>query len=112
LIRVTGASRRDEAEILTAMDEVLGPVTNPRYLLEQASLFAGLHRVDYHALPSAIGARKDLAEIFRSRWNWRVGQLKLRYLRNPEGRRLLLRARAGAFAAGFQAPFERYSVWQ
>ena len=68
-------------------------------------------RADYHAVPTALGAKKAWAEGFEKLWNQRIGSSRLVYTRTPEGRRVLLRARAKSLAAGFQRSVDRRSAW-
>lgn len=108
---LTGVSRTAERQVMQAVAEILGPVQNPRYLMVRRSWLGARKRVDYHAVPSALGARKDAAERFAELWIAAVGSSDLVFTRSPEGRRLLLRARASSFAGGFQRRVERRSVW-
>ncbi len=112
LVHVEGATRVEERLILDSIEEIVGPVRNPRYLLKRNSPLGRWLRIDYHAVPTALGQHKDVAEFFAQRWIRDVGAGKLVYLRNAEGRRLLLRARARSMAAGFQRAVDRLSVWQ
>jgi hypothetical protein len=96
---------------MLAIAEILGPVQNPRYLMLRTSWFGLKRRVDYHAVPSALGARKDYAEHFAELWRGGVGSSKLVFTRSPEGRRVLLRARAQSLAAGMRRVVDRRSVW-
>jgi superfamily II DNA or RNA helicase len=108
---LTGVSRAAERHVMQAIAEILGPVQNPRYLLVRRSWLGPRHRVDYHAVPASLGARKEFAERFAELWIERVGSSDLVFTRTAEGRRLLLRARASSFAAGFQRSVDRRSVW-
>lgn len=110
-IIVTGVSRATERLLMEAITEILGPVQNPRYLLVRHSWLGALGRVDYHAVPSAIGSRKEDAEIFARVWRKRVGASELVFTRNREGRQTLLKARMQSFAAGFQRSVDRRSAW-
>lgn len=103
--------RKAERQAMQAIAEILGPVQNPRYLMVRASWFGLKRRADYHAVPAAIGARKEAAERFAELWRNRVGSSKLVFTRTAQGRRTLLRARASSFAAGFQRIVDRRSVW-
>jgi hypothetical protein len=58
-----------------------------------------------------LAARKEGAERFAALWQERVGRAELEFARTPEGRRLVLRARAASFAAGFQRRVDRRSLW-
>jgi hypothetical protein len=110
-IVLRGVSRSTERQVMQALSEILGPVQNPRYLLVRTSWLGWKRRVDYHAVPAAIGARKEFAEAFAVLWRQHLGSSKLVFTRTPEGRRILLRARTASFAAGFQRLVERRSVW-
>ena len=108
---LTGVSRAAERQVMQAVAEILGPVQNPRYLLARRSRLGVRRRLDYHTVPAALGARKETAERFAELWIARVGSSHLVFTRSAEGRRMLLRARASSFAAGFQRRVERRSVW-
>lgn len=107
-----GGTTRDRSIFLEALQELLGPVENPRYVLVRKSLLGWFTRKDYHPVPKALGKNKDAAEYFRKMWSLRVGPADLVYTRTPEGRRFLLNARARSMAKGFQRRAERLKVWQ
>jgi superfamily II DNA or RNA helicase len=106
-----GLSRASERAVMQAMSEVLGPIQNPRYLLERRSWLGSFSRSDYHAIPSAIAARKEWAEDFHAAWRSNVGSSRLIFTRTAQGRVTLLRARTRSFAAGFQRRVDRRSAW-
>ncbi|MCA1196382.1 DEAD/DEAH box helicase family protein [Sphingomonas sp. R647] len=108
---LTGVSRAAERQVMQAIAEILGPVQNPRYLLVRRTWLGPRRRVDYHAVPAALGTRKEVAERFAELWRERIGSSDLVFARTVEGRRLLLRARASSFAGGFQRSVDRRSVW-
>jgi superfamily II DNA or RNA helicase len=106
-----GVSRGAERQVMEALSEVLGPVENPRYLLVRESRLGWRARTDYHAVPAALGVRREWAEAFVELWSKHVGPSRLVYTRSPEGRRILLRARAKSLAAGLQRSVDRRSAW-
>lgn len=110
-IIVLGVSRSAERQVMQAIAEVLGPVQNPRYILVRSSRLGWRTRTDYHAIPGALGARKEWAERFTALWNRRIGSVQLVFTRTPKGRRVLLRARAKSLAAGLQRYVDRRSAW-
>ncbi len=110
--RLEGATTSETRQFLEAMQEVLGPSDNPRYLLVRPSKLGGLSRTDYHPVPKAIGQSKKNAEYFAQSWKRHVGRSNLVYTRSAEGRRVLLKARMKSFAAGFQRKTDRRSVWE
>ena len=110
-ILLRGVSRSSERLVMQAITESVGPIQNPRYLLVRKSLWGWRTRTDYHAVPAVLGARKAWAERFARLWSAKVGSSRLVFTRSPEGRRVLLRARAQSLAAGFQRSVERRSAW-
>lgn len=108
---LTGVSRAAERHVMQAIAEILGPVQNPRYLLVRRSWLGLRRRVDYHAVPVALGIRKDFAERFAELWLERIGNSELVFARTAESRLLVLQARASSLAAGFQRNVDRRSVW-
>jgi len=107
-----GGSTRERSVFLEALQELLGPIEDPRYVLVRKSVLGWLARKDYHSVPRALGRNKETAEFFRKMWSLRVGPADLVYTRTPEGRRFLLTARARSMAKGFQRRAERLKVWQ
>lgn len=110
-IVLRGVTRTTERQVMQAIAEVLGPVQNPRYLLVRQSRLLARLRTDFHAVPTALGLKKESAERFVELWKRRVGSSRLVYTRTPEGRRILLRARAKSLASGMQRLVDRRSVW-
>jgi hypothetical protein len=107
-----GGTTRERSIILDALQEVLGPIENPRYVLVRKSLLGWLVRKDYHTVPAVLGKNKDLAEYFRKMWARHVGATNLVYTRTPEGRRFLLKARTHSMSRSFQSRAERLKSWQ
>jgi len=106
---LSGVSRSTERAVMEAIAEILGPVRNPRHLLVRQGWLGAKRRADYHAVPS-FPKGKAVAH-FAALWSARVGVSRLVYTRTPEGRRVLLRARAQSFAAGMQRSVDRRSAW-
>jgi hypothetical protein len=107
-----GGSTRERSIFLEAMQELLGPVTDPRYVLVRKSSRGWFARKDYHSVPTVLGKNKDTAEHVRKMWSLRIGPADLVYTRTPEGGRLLLNARARTAAQGFQRRVERFKALQ
>ena len=102
----------EQTIFLKAMQELLDPIENPRYLLVRKSKFLFMHRRDFHSVPEEIGRKKGTAEFFLKQWNHHVDHAKLTYTRTPEGRKELLIARLAAMSAIFLDKSERMSVWR
>jgi hypothetical protein len=107
-----GGTTRERSVFLDALQEVLGPIENPRYVLVRKSLLGWFMRKDYHTVPTVLGKNKDSADYFRKRWSTYVGPTALVYTRTPEGRRFLLKARTHSMSRSFQTRAERLKAWQ
>ncbi len=107
-----GATTRERSVFLEALQEVLGPIENPRYVLVRKTPLGWLMRKDYHAVPAPLARNKESAEYFRKMWARYVGPTQLVYTRTPEGRSFLLKARAHSMAKSFQKRAERLRSWQ
>lgn len=78
------------------LSEVFAPIDNQRYIL-----ICGLRKNsvrETYAVPAIFGASKEKAFMFQQALKPYIGRSRLIYTRSPEGRRLLLRARARAFS--------------
>lgn len=108
---IAGVTRASEHMLVQGMAEVLGPIQNPRYLLVRRSRLGPFRRTDYHAVPTALGSKKEFANNFHREWKAKIGSSRLLFTRSAEGRRWLLQARARSFAAGFRRAVNRRSAW-
>ena len=107
-----GATPRETAIYLDALEEILNPIENPRYLLIRKSILLDkLGQLDYHAVPSRIGEKKEYAEFYAQQWKKYIGKMELIYTRNVIGRRILLKARTHSLSSHFVPSAERISRW-
>lgn len=103
---------RESALFADCMQELLGQIENPRYLLTRSSKRSfGAHE-DYHAVPQILGSNKELAKVLHERWKMHLGGGELIYTRTSEGRRALLAARCAAFSSAFVPGTKRLDRWQ
>jgi hypothetical protein len=98
----------ESALFAEALDEVLSPLSQPRYVIPRlilappagraAAARLALRRlvtghvpatVVYHAVPSALSGNKKLATAFERAWNIRVGPGAAIYAGSPEGAGIL-----------------------
>ncbi|MCL5281181.1 MAG: DEAD/DEAH box helicase family protein [Planctomycetes bacterium] len=107
-----GGTTRERSIFLDALQEVLGPIENPRYVLVRKSLLGWFLRKDYHTVPTVLGKNKDVAEYFRKMWARHVGPTDLVYTRTPEGRRFLLKARTRSMSCISRENTDRLKSWQ
>jgi hypothetical protein len=106
--RLRDVPAAQSAVFAAALDEVLSPLAQPRYIVPRltvappsgprAALALAIRRwsggaipatVVYHAVPSALGANKQLAATFEQAWHARVSPGDLLYTGSPEGAGIL-----------------------
>jgi hypothetical protein len=102
--RLQDVPEAESAVFAAALDEVLSPLAQPRYIVPRlivtppggtvAALELAARRVlggpvrasvVYHAVPSVLGANKRLASAFEQAWNARVSPGGMLYTGSPEG---------------------------
>ncbi len=111
-VALHGATFYEQALFADCIAEILGVIGNPRYLLTREGVLGRWRRIDYHAVPTLLGAHRDRADALFRAWEQRVGPARLVYTRTPEGRRELLRARGRAFSSAMADDTERMDRWQ
>jgi hypothetical protein len=83
-----------------ALDEVLSPITTPRYVMPRYILrstpvhnwLAGTARADgivYHAVPTTLGQNRSRATAFAQAWNTWISAGEPVYANTPEGEGIL-----------------------
>ena len=98
---------------IQSLQEFLDPVENPRYLLVRTSTFLKkVKQKDYFSIPSAVSPNRSSVDLFKKLWNRYIGGGEVVYTRNPEGRKVLLKARKNAFSASKEKHSKRLSKWQ
>lgn len=111
-IALTGGTFYEASLFAGAMEQVMGPIENPRYLVSRhGSGWWWSGRRDYHAVPDLLGSNKELAELFFRRWKRRIGPAELIYTRIEGGRTQLLRARFRALSWAFTERARRRDRW-
>jgi hypothetical protein len=112
-IHPEGGTTFQRSLFLEALEEILDPVENPRYLIRQVhQRKKGSRHVAYHAVPTAIGRKKAFAERFVSLWKRFVGPADLIYTRTPAGRRELVKARLQSLSVADAPNAERVEIWR
>jgi len=106
--RLRDVPAAESAAFATALDEILSPLAQPRYIApwlflprptgRRAAIALAIRRltgasvpatVVHHAVPSALGANRTLAQVFARAWNARVSPGELLYTGSPEGTGIL-----------------------
>jgi hypothetical protein len=110
-ISLASGTFREQSLFADSLEEVLGPIQNPRYLVTRGGIWWWRRKQDYHAVPRILGQQKEMAQQFLESWRRHVGPGDLVFTRTSEGRRLLLQARAMAFSRAFSRRAERLDEW-
>ena len=106
--RLRDVSAAESATFAAALEEVLSPLAQPRYIVprlflprpagRRAAIALAVRRltgrglpatVVYHAVPAELGANRKLAEVFARAWHARVSPGELLYAGSPEGTGIL-----------------------
>lgn len=91
---VSGASAIENQLITNSIEELLAPIDNPKYLINKNNFLRNqFHLESYFPLPDIFSKKKKEASIFIKHWNQHLGKHQLVYTRNPEGRKILIKAR-------------------
>lgn len=108
-----GGTTFDKSTFINALQEVIGPIENPRYVLIRKNKFLLLiQQKDYHSVPEIIGKNKKLAEYFKYQWDYLVGECELVFTRTLIGRKLLLKSRVKSLSSQFDDKIEHVNKWR
>jgi superfamily II DNA or RNA helicase len=111
--QLEGATTYEQSVFLECLQQIIGPVQNPRYLIIRKSrLWKRFRQRDYHSVPDLLGRKKEDAQHFLSSWRKQVGPCELVFTRTPEGRKILLQARWKALAAQWEPRAQRAQRWK
>lgn len=92
-----GGTTHEKSVFNQSITELLQPIGNPRYILLIKNQGLRMTQLDYYAVPEIFGVNKTNAQQFTKWMNRMTGTCQLVYTRNPEGRRVLLKARTNSF---------------
>lgn len=112
LCSLVGGTTYEASVFIHALEELLGPIDNPRYILTRNSKIGAISRKDYHSVPSLLGNKEKNASFFHSMWQKLIGPSELIYTRSGEGRKVLLKARVNSLSSAFIKRSERVSCWK
>lgn len=108
-----GGTTFDKSTFINALQEVIAPIDNPRYVIIRKNIFMlFVKQKDYHSVPEILGRNKNLAEYFKNQWERLVGSCDLIFTRTIDGRKLLLRSRVKSLAAQFEENVEHVNKWK
>lgn len=95
-IYLMGGTAREKSVFADCVEELFQVVDNQRYLLYFQKGWNPMQ--DYFCVPGLFSRNKEDAGGFQAAMNRRIGNYRLIYTRNEEGRRILLNARKYAYA--------------
>ena len=109
-LRLTGVDEQTSALFTTSLDELLGPIRSPRYLvpryvmgthgwLDGWRVLVGRQRPDavvWHAVPSVFATHATLATHFGTAWSRWISRASAVYAHRPEGVAALAASRGTA----------------
>lgn len=95
-VYLKGGSVREKDIFSNCVEEFFGVVDNQRYLLYRRH--AGVGMMKYFCVPEIFAKSREDALLFSECMRKTMGSYKLIYTRNPEGRKILIQARAHAYA--------------
>lgn len=108
-----GGTTFEKSTFINALQEIITPIDNPRYVIIRESKKLGLIRqYDYHAVPEVIGRTKKTVTIFRRKWKVFVGKCSIIFTRTPNGRKLLLQSRLNALSNQLSQQTQRVNKWK
>lgn len=108
-----GATNYEEAFFLRTLTEILEPVDSPRYIIMSTNfLKKGLNIENFYPVPEAFGKNKKDAQLFYKYWIRFMGMSKLVFTRQPEGRRILLKAKLLHHTNGLEGKLDDSMVWK
>jgi hypothetical protein len=107
------ATEKETEKFTKALEEVLGPLDNPRYIISRPAMHMrdtwlskllpevlakflkkAVRSVQmYHKVPSIVANTKERAEIFQKHWNYYIGTSEITYCRNDEGKQYVAEIR-------------------
>jgi hypothetical protein len=95
------------------LDEALGKIKNPRYLLIVKSWWRKLLKIEQlYAVPDIFGDRKENSLLFQYHWRRNLGKANVVFTRNPEGRKLLVKARIAHISNIFKKENRKAVIWR
>jgi len=110
---LVGATDYENTLFSRALSELLDPVDSPRYLIIKTSFFRKRLKIEnFYSVPELFGNKKENALVFKKYWATFMGQNKLVFTRQVEGRKLLLKARLFHAYNTFKEVSKDVVVWK
>ncbi len=108
-----GSTAIEERLFMEALQELVDPIDNARYILAvEKDTVSDFEETNYYAVPSSIGRNKKEVLRFQKHWEALLGEVKIIFTRNVDGRYTLLKARGQSMVENSHPKAERVSVWR
>lgn len=112
IISIKGVSEFESALFINAIEQIIQPIQNPRYLIVKTSWFRKNFEIEnYYSVPDIFGDKKANILVFEKHWQNQVGKSKILYTRFLEGRKLLLKARMFHISNSFKETTKKAVIW-
>lgn len=109
---IKGASELESALFINALQEIIEPIKNPRYLIVKTNWFRRRFKIqNYYSVPELLGVKKQRCDVFLKHWKHHVGTCKVFYTRHFEGRKILLKARLFHLSNSFKKTTKKAVIW-
>ena len=107
-----GMSNYESTLFINALEEVIAPIDNPRYLLQRKEWYRNLLGIQRcYVVPTIVGDKKEKSERFLFHWKKNLGKAFLIYTRQQKGRRILLKARLFHISNTEEKNTKKMVVW-
>ncbi len=91
---INNANRYENNLFISALQDVLAPINNPKYLIIKTNwLRKKINVQNFFPVPTLFSNRKNDAIKYQTYWQFNISKSKLMYTRTLEGRKLLLKSK-------------------
>ncbi|WP_299682121.1 DEAD/DEAH box helicase family protein [uncultured Tenacibaculum sp.] len=109
---IDGANRLESKLFIDALNEVLSPVNNPKYLICRSTWVSKRFKKErFFTVPEIFGTNKENALEFQKHWNSYINEVELLYTRNVKGRKSLLKAKLQAAKRTHKKLTRKNIIW-
>lgn len=109
---IKGVSNYESTIFINALEEIILPIQNPRYLLIKTNVFRKQFNVEnYYSVPEIFGDKKENCLVFEKNWKRWVGDSKIIFTRNIHGRKGLLKARLFHVSNSGEKTTKKAVIW-
>lgn len=110
---IQGANQIESSLFINAINEMLKPIENPRYVIVKDKWYRKKLAIqNYFPVPKLFGDKKDRCEVFLKHWSTEMGNSKIFYTRNLEGRKTLVKARLFHISGAIKEVTKKSVIWK